>query len=386
MRSKKKILYCITKANFGGAQKYVLDLSSHFVSGGHEVLVVHGENEFGGDNTFVNKMDEVDVHHRELSGLKRDIGFINEWKVFFSLISLFRKEKPDIVHLNSSKMGTLGGLAARLARVPRIIYTAHGLPHNEPRSLVQRVLIQWITWVTFILVHQVIVVSDRELKEVESWWGIKGKAKRIYNGIEDGEFTSRALARATLSDRIGIDLENRVVLGSVAELTKNKGLLEFLPVLKKIKEKYPDFVYVHLGTGEQETQLKKLTSELDLEENVFWFGFEATNDYLKGFDIFTLPSLKEGLPYALLDAGSAGIAVAASNVGGIPEIIVHEQTGVTFSPKKQDEAVRTLEMLISDDGMREEYGAALQAHIQRTFSLDSMLSKTKEVYSMASSI
>ncbi len=378
-----KILYVITKANFGGAQRYVLDLSSYFVSQGHDVLVVHGENEFNGESTFINKMDERSISHTEISGLKRNIGLLAEVKIFFHLISLFRKERLDIVHLNSSKIGVLGGLAARLARVPKIVYTAHGLPHNEPRALWQRILIQWLTWLTFVLAHKVILVSDRELKEVENWWGVRNKITRIYNGIEEIEFTSRALARATLSERAGIDLENKIVIGSVAELTKNKGLVDFLSILKKLKEQHPNFVYLHFGTGELAEKLKQETVRFNLTANVFWLGFDKdARSLIKAFDIFTLPSLKEGLPYVLLEAGNAEIAVVASNVGGIPEIIVHEQTGLTFSPANEEEALSALSKLISDENLRMQYGNALSMHVRKTFSLESMLQQTLEVYSV----
>lgn len=379
-----KILYVITKANFGGAQKYVFDLSTYFVSQEHDVLVVHGENEFGGENTFINKMDEQHVLHKEIQGLKRELGFLREVKVLFFLVSLFRKEKPDVVHLNSSKIGVIGGLAARALGVPRIVFTAHGLPHNESRPLWQRILIKWITWLTFILVHKVILVSERELQEVEKWWGVKNKVTRIYNGVGEIEFTSEALARATLSECVGIDLENKVILGSIAELTKNKGLLEFMHVLAELKEKHSNFVYVHFGTGEQEKELKKMTDDLDLTEHVFWLGFDKdAGSFIKAFDIFTLPSLKEGLPYALLEAGRAGVAVAASSVGGIPEIIINKQSGLIFQPGNTNETVGILKSLVDNKDVRCTYAAKLTNRIQSKFSIHAMLANTTKAYGIS---
>ncbi len=387
-QEKYKILYVITKASFGGAQKYVLDLSSHFKSKGHDVIVVHGKNEFEGSNIFISKLASEGIKTIELSSLGRDIKVWGDIKTFFALIRLFFEEKPNIVHLNSSKVGAIGAFAVRVRNTINYklstinsVYTAHGLPHNEQRPLWQKIILKISTWLTFIFVHKVIVVADKELKEVENWWGVGKKITRIYNGVGEIEFTPRAQARAELSERIKVQLENKLVIGSIAELTKNKGLLEFLPILQKLKEKYPDFIYLHFGTGELAKDLKQKATRLNLATHIFWLGFDKkAGTYLKAFDIFTLPSLKEGLPYALLEAGSAGVAVAASNVGGIPEIIKHGETGLTFSPHTTEEVVSALLRLTSDEQLREQYGNALNAHIQKVFSLESMLKQTAETY------
>jgi len=134
-------------------------------------------------------------------------------------------------------------------------------------------------------------------------------------------------------------------------------------------------------TFREADKLKQETARLNLDDNIFWMGFDKTaKSYLKAFDVFTLPSLKEGLPYTLLEAGGAGLAVVASNVGGIPEIIINEQTGLTFSPSNTEEILATLEGLVSDGSLRQKYREALREHIQKDFSIESMLKRTAEVY------
>ncbi|QSH39045.1 glycosyltransferase family 4 protein [Candidatus Kaiserbacteria bacterium] len=377
---KKKILYVITKSDFGGAQKYVADLASMSAKEGCEIIVAHGKNNFVDSSMFDRILQEAGARIIHIKSLNRDVHFFSDTKVFFELIRLFRKWSPDIVHLNSSKIGALGALAARIAGCPRIIYTTHGLPHMEPRPRWQRITIKFITWFTFLLSHKVIVVSDKELHEVSKWFGVKNKVVRIYNGVDAVEYFSQEEARKIISSRIGIPLENTCVIGSIAELTKNKGLIEFLPILSQLKENNPNFIYIHFGDGELKDALEKETRRHNLQDAVYWLGFdENASKYLKALDIFTLPSLKEGLPYTLLEAGSVGLAVVASEVGGIPEIL-GEDRGVLTPVNNEELFVNELEILVTDSEKRKELGSNLKQYVASTFTKTAMFQKTKELY------
>ncbi len=327
---KKKILYLITKSSWGGAQRYVYDLATYF-SKEYDIVVAYGRNEFGGENLLKKKLKDARVKTIQILSLERDIHFVNDIKALFEIAFIVKKESPDIVHLNSSKMGLLGGIVARALRVRHIIYTAHGMPFLEIRPAWQNMIIKFLTWVTFLLVHKVIIISDYEKKLVERWLFCKHKVKRIYNGIKDIKFLSRTLARAELAQKYHITLdEHAFVVGSIAELTANKGLIEFLPKLLEMKQEKEKqgkkFVYIHFGTGELEYELKEKTKELFLQDSVFWTGFvKDANKYLKAFDLFTLPSKKEGLPYVLLEAKFAEIDIMASRLPGIQEILQNKK-------------------------------------------------------------
>ncbi len=114
---KTKILYVITKGNFGGAQRYVFDLATHFKED-CEVAVALGAGE-----TLERKLTEKNVRTIKIPDLSRDVSLISDIKSFFFLIRVFQKERPDVVHLNSTKIGALGALAARIAGIQKIIFT-----------------------------------------------------------------------------------------------------------------------------------------------------------------------------------------------------------------------------------------------------------------------
>ena len=123
-----------------------------------------------------------------------------------------------------------------------------------------------------------------------------------------------------------------------------------------------------------------LVSALGIEERVFFAGhIPDGSSYLKAFDIFLLPSIKEGLPYALLEAGTAELPTIATNVGGIPEIITDMESGIIIRSKSSRELKEAMRFMI---GYKERgrFGKALGQKISSDFNLKSMIEKTKEIY------
>ncbi|MEK7585082.1 MAG: glycosyltransferase, partial [Patescibacteria group bacterium] len=123
-----KIIFVVTKGNWGGVQRYVYDLATSLPKRQFEPLVVVGQGEI-----LKSKLAAAGVECQSLARLGRDVRLTDDFHSFWALFKLFRREQPSIVHLNSSKVGVIGALAGRLARVPRIIFTAHGWASNEDR-------------------------------------------------------------------------------------------------------------------------------------------------------------------------------------------------------------------------------------------------------------
>ena len=159
--TKKKIIYCITKANWGGAQKYVYDLATSVDPDLYNVLVL-----VGGDGSLVNKLKDRGIKVIILKSLARDVSFIKDIMSFFRLLKIFHQEKPDIIHLNSSKMGLIGSLAGRILRIPKIIFTGHGWAFNEDRSIFQKKIIYFLHKLTIHLAHTVIAVSEQTKNQI----------------------------------------------------------------------------------------------------------------------------------------------------------------------------------------------------------------------------
>lgn len=302
---QRKVLFVITKANWGGAQRYVFDLATSLPKEQFEVAVAYGT-----PGTLAEKLREAGIKTCALSDMQRDISFGAEFRSFFALRTLFIKERPDVVHLNSSKAGGLGAFAARLAGVKKIVFTAHGWPFLEKRSLPARVIIWLASYATALLSHAVIVVSDYDLRQAKRMPLVGHKTVRIYNGIAPISFGTGEKIRQAFPPGAHIT-------GTIGELTRNKNQQALIEQAKKT----PSMYVAIIGEGEDRSMLESKIKEYGLETRVKLFGFIPAAEALKGFDTFALPSLKEGLPYVLLEAKAALLPIVASHVGGIPEIL-----------------------------------------------------------------
>ena len=380
MRDKKKILYVITKSNWGGAQHYVYDLATNLSKDHYEPIVVTG-----GSGILKTKLEERHVRVLSIPYLERDVNIFYDLAVFVNLVRLFLKEKPDIVHLNSSKIGGLGALAARITQVKKIIFTAHGWAFNEPRNYLSKKLITFLSWVTIFLSHHTITVSEQDKLCVHNMPAISGKVSCIHNGIQEKELVSKKEARAALfkGHPSLMPSKEAVWIGTIGELTRNKGLSYAIEACDTLKKKLSSpFVYVIIGDGEDKYKLANAIRKHNLSHEVSLVGFKKdASSLLRAFDIFLLPSVKEGLPYVVLEAGFAGIPTIASAVGGIPEIISDGKSGILVPPKDHQRIAQAIEYMMAHKEKAEELGMHLHQRVHAKFSLQSMLTNTLKIYS-----
>ena len=356
-----KILYGITKSNFGGAQRYVFDLAIATKKRGHDVVVL-----CGGQDVLVEKLAKEKIKVISLNELQRDIAIAKEFSSFFRILKVLREERPDVFHINSSKMGGLGGLAGRLAGVGKIIFTTHGWAFNEPRPAWQKSFIKFFTWLTILFAHKTICVSEKTREDVEKWPFIKNKLVVIHNGI----------ARFDPAPRV----DQTFTVGTIAELHKIKGLDVLLTAWSKFIKKHQAKLAV-VGEGEEGSNLKNMAKNLGISDSVTFKGFvDNARTLLSGFDIFCMPSRSEGLPFALLEAGLAGLPVIATTVGGIPEIIESGINGVLIPVEDAETLFSTLILLAEDENLRKRLGMNLKSSIQENFSFEKMVKETFALY------
>ncbi len=375
VRQKIKVCYVITKGNWGGAQKYVYTLATMLPKEKFDTVVILGAGEI-----LKEKLEAAGIKVYELKSLKRDIRTWSEIKSFFTLFGIIWKVKPDILHLNSPKASGLGSLAGRMLFVHRIIQTVHGWSFNENRQAHSEFLIRFFSWITTILCHKTIVIAQREKEQVEVMPLVKdSKIVIVRNGVEKINFKDKGVAQKEIMSRIGkTDIGDKLWIGTISELHKNKGLEYAISAVSKITSNFAFFI---IGEGEERKTLEDLAAINNLENKIFFVGFmDNANQYLKAFDIFTLTSIKEGLPYSVLEAGLAGLPVVASNVGGIPDIIDNGINGILVAKTKTGEIKRALEYMTEKPKEAKEFGLKLQSKIEKEFSIEQMMEKTLEVY------
>lgn len=377
-KTTEKLLFVITKSNWGGAQKYVYDLALH-TKDKYETIVL-----FGGAGILKEKLEEEKIRTISLPLLSRDVSPVKDLMVFFQILRVLKKERPDIVHLNSSKIGGLGALAARVSGVPRIIFTAHGFAFNENRGWVSKKAFRILHWVTIVLSHQTILVSRALARDMKDAFFIQKKLTVIHNGVDDFPLKSRDEARnILLPNETTPSSQKTFWIGTIAELHTNKGLSYSIEAVKKIKIAHPDirFLFIIFGEGGEREHLENLIQNLELQENVFLIGHRKdASSLLSAFDVFLSSSITEALSLAVLEAGRAGLPVVASAVGGVPEIITDMNSGILVRPKSPEEIVKAFEYLFAHKKEAAAFGKKLHANVKKNFSIKKMLRETIMVY------
>ncbi len=360
---RRKAIYVITKATWGGAQKYVWDLMSHAPAYGFDPVLVYGE-----EGLLADRARDAGIPVIRLASLKRDPSLFPDLLTLKDLTHIFKQERPDIVHLNSSKAGFIGALAARRAKVPKVVFTAHGWGFNENRSRLAKAAFTFLYWLMLRRVDTVIAVSDAVADDAP--WK---RVHTVRNGVGPIAFLPKHEARATLRAIDPSLKEDGVWVGTVAELHRNKGLDVGIEGWKIAK---PDAQWVIVGGGEEERSLKDIAPP-----SVHLLGFVPdAATYLSAFDLFLLPSRTEALAYVILEAGLAGVPVIASKVGGIREAVGDAPVQKLFKPEDPYARADARTNALKDPQRLERAGELLKAHVSNNFSLESMLEETFRLY------
>ncbi len=381
-KTPPKILFLITKSNFGGAQKYVLELAVAAKKRGLNVIVACGgtgekQAELG---LLAEKLQAADIRVIPIKHFMRDMSVGNDIAAFFDVLRVIREERPHVLHVTSSKAGGIGALAGRILRVPRIIFTSHGLTVDEIwRPRLQRFLIFVSTYYTLAAAHVSIMISKETYERACHIIGRKHKIAYVKNGITPVAFKSREVARAELALHIPTD---HILIGGIGELHPNKNWSQAITATAHL----PHTVHLAIiGSGEEYDSLKHHAAALGIEDRVHLLGYIGdAATYVKAFDIFILPSKKEGLPYVILEAGLAGLPVVATDLPGNRDIIESGVHGFLIEPNHRILAT-SIEMLIRDPGMRRTLGAALQEKVMTEFSIEHMVEETFALYASSKS-
>jgi len=375
--SQKNVLFVITKANWGGAQRYVYDLALAAKDAGHQVELICGSE----GNTLVEKLSAHYISTTRIAALKNTTSPRALRAATRALEKAFLRMKPDVVHLNSSIAGIAGARAARRTGVARILFTAHGWAHNEDRPLPIRGAILLLHWWTILLCHHTIAVSASVARQVTWLPGVRRKISVIPLGLADQEPHDRNSARQFLEEVTGAHLADTFLVGTIAELHPIKDYPTALAAFAQFHAHTPQSAYIIIGEGAARTHLEEVARDLGIVNSVHFTGFvENAAAYAAALDTFLLTSRSEAFGYAIAEAGRAGVAVVASRVGGIPEIIPDERYGILCAHGDVDAVADALTTLADDSSLRTSLGAALRTRVRETFSLERMVARTLPQY------
>jgi glycosyltransferase involved in cell wall biosynthesis len=294
-----------------------------------------------------------------------------------ALIRRFVELRPDVVHVHSG-VWLKAARAARMAGVPRVVHTIHGLLDHEPwhSAMFKR----------FAARHTDMIVAVSEPLGhhlVDDVGVVAAKVQVILYGVDTTHFQPGG-DRTALRERLGL-AQDGPVIGHVARLAAIKNQTLLLDAFANVLRERPSAALVIVGDGDERLRLESRIAELGIggAERLVGEVDDAAPIY-RDFDVFALTSNNEGTSMSLLEAMASGVAVVATSVGGSPALLNHGDCGVLVPPGDIDALTGALLALVDDDVRRERLGGAGRLHVQQAYSADAMCRRYVEVYGFAS--
>lgn len=357
-----RILHVITDTNIGGAGRYLLTLLTQRAFDEIEVIVSCPDGELG------KRIDAHGIRRAPVS--PRDVSF--SLPLLRELISISKAVKPDLIHTHSSFSGRV---CARILNIP-VIYTKHNLvripssgrvpPKAGPlKRLINRFFAQALS-------DKVIAVSEGVAADLQDAGIPAGLIATVQNGID--------LTRFTSSSRTFCE-NDELIIGTASRLHPQKGMEVLIEAAKIVAESDARARFVIAGTGPLEESVREKIESLGLESRIILTGFvEDIPAFLSGLDIYVLSSHYEGLPLAVLEAMAAGLPIVATAVGGVPEAVVNQVTGILVTPGRPEELARAILQVASDRDLATRMGEESRARVEKCFNAETMAQRTVAAY------
>lgn len=204
------------------------------------------------------------------------------------------------------------------------------------------------------------------------------RAVVIHEGVDLAHIDAAPVAR--LHEELFLP-HHAPVVGNVAALVPHKGQRHLIDAAVRVLPQVPDARFVIAGEGELRPALEHQIKDHHLEKHVLLAGFRPDVLSLhKAFDIFVMSSVTEGLGTSLIDAMACGKPIVATSAGGIPEVVVHDDTGIIVPPRDADSMAKAITRLLKDDALRRRMGEAGRRRARVHFSAERMVEETLRVY------
>jgi len=354
-----RILHTEWSDGLGGQEKRVLAEASGLAGRGHHVVIACREHARIKEEA---KKAGLAVHTFPLRK-PYDIGSI------MGLTRFIRENKFDVVNTHSGVDSWIGGLAARLARTPVLARTRH---LNIP---LKRSILNFIHYLPDIY----ITCGENMRDNLIGKCGFPAGKVVSIPSAPDPLFSNVTKNRAART-KYGLDMDSQVIT-YVGILRSVKGHEVTFRAVKTVVESSPNAKFFIVGDGPRKAALQDYVNDLNVSDHVIFSGFVDDVAEVYSFtDAAVLSSWSEGLPQSLLQAMASGVPVVATRVGGVPEVVVHEKTGILVEAGDHEALARGIIRILNDNGFASKLVDNARKLIQKEHSLEHMIDKIEGLY------
>jgi glycosyltransferase involved in cell wall biosynthesis len=360
------IFQIIPNLGSGGAERIVADLSLGLTSRGFNLLIICL---YGSENTIIEN---------ELIKNKIQIIYLNkrrgpDFRIFIKIYKLINDYRPDVVH---SHLYVLRYLLPSflLCKIPVKIHTIHNLANKE----VDRVG-KIFNKLSFLLGVKPVSISRKVTKSLFDVYGFKSPVL-IPNGIQLNKFTNPCVSKKEWREKEKFGL-NEILFVCIARFNVQKNHKNLLKSFSEHCSVFSESKLVLVGDGPLKDDLLAQATSLEIQTRVCFIGTRKdVCEILNASDVFVLASDWEGNPLSVMEAMASGLPVICTAVGGVPELIENEVTGITTLPGDTSQFARAMNLLASDNDLRLSLGEAASKYSVGSFGVDRMVDSYRSLY------
>jgi glycosyltransferase involved in cell wall biosynthesis len=369
----------ITKLAIGGAQETVLRICAGLDRERFRSLLVTGP-EVDAEGDLFAEAARAGVRVEVVDQLVRRISPARDAAAVWALYRLMRRERPSIVHTHSSKAGLLGRAAAIGAHTPAIVHTQHGWAlQSQSRRAVwtgYRVAERTLARST----DRIVVVTDRDRATgLRHGIGRPEQYTIVRSGVDVAGLAGGPERRAGARARFGLPLEVPII-GAVTRLARVKDPETLIRAFALVHARRPAARLVLVGDGSLRGSCETLVAQLGLADRVVFAGVRRdVAEILPAFDVTALSSLDEGLPRTILESMATGVPVVATAVGGVPEVVIDDVTGLLVPRADPPALAQALRRVLDDPPLGHRLATSAR-DLLGGFDVSTMVRQTEVLY------
>ncbi len=354
------LLQVDTEIRWGGGQQQVAHLCEGLAGKGHRVVLVCHR-----DGILRHRVESAAVRVLPLASF----GEVDPRGVF-GLARIIRSQRFDLMHMHSSRAHTMGVVAGALTRFrPRVV--SRRFNHSPRRDPFNR-------WKYGSGIDRVVAISRAVQQSLIDAGFDSADIDLVPSGIVPPDRV--AGARVAVFEEFNLPPEARLAI-CVANLVEIKGHRTLIEAVRLLRGEWPGLRVLFAGDGPLRRNLEALSHDAGVEDHILFAGFRTDIDrLLSAADLAVCPSLTEGLGLSILDALAMELPVAASETGGIPEIVRHDETGLLVPPGEPDPLAKAVEKLLSNPEESARLGRNGRRMVLEKFSVQAMVDGTEAVY------
>ncbi len=367
--NKTKILHVTFDMALGGTEQVIRQLVENMPSDliEHHIFCLDGEvKELG--QLLVSKGYIIHSYGRKK-------GF--DWSLILHLRRLIAQEQYDVLHCHQYTPFVYGVIAS-IFKHPKVLFTEHGRFYPEVVKFKRMV----INPVLSLFTDKITVISKATAKAVVDYeYMPQHKVQVVYNGLKlDIDELKQTHSKQKLRDFLKVP-KGDFLFGTIARLDPIKNHIMLIKAFEELCKKHNNLYLVIIGNGPMMDELRTLVADLDMEDNVALTGFIVEpQKYLLAMDVFLLPSFSEGTSMTLLEAMACGVPPIVTKVGGNPEIVENDVSGLIVENDDQSDLVSAMSKLLTEQNVRIKISAAAIERYKHTFKENHMVNNYMEIY------